>query len=158
MTPLPLAADGRNGNAPDRIQTLAIGSREAHHHREVPIAGAFVQIAGALAADGGLDHGIDVPGRQSIARGPHPIDIDADGRLSERTKHGEIGDARHFGEHRGNCVGGFFQRLQIVAVDLDRIFALHARCRLFDVVLDVLREIEVDAGKLLLQRLRHLAA
>jgi hypothetical protein len=45
-------------------------------------------------------------------------------------------------------VGGLLQRLQVVAVDLDRILALDAGGGLLDVVLDVLREIEIDAGKL----------
>jgi hypothetical protein len=37
-----VAGGRRNGNAPDRSQALAIGGREAHHHRKVTIAGAFV--------------------------------------------------------------------------------------------------------------------
>jgi hypothetical protein len=40
--------------------------------------------------------------------------------------------------------------LQIIAVDLHRILSLHAGGRLLDVVLDILREIELDAWKLLL--------
>ena len=76
----------------------------------------------------------------------------------ERAQHGEIGDAGHLGEHVRDLIGGFLERLQIVAVDLDGILALDARGGLLDVVLDVLREIEVDARKLLRAAPRSSAA
>ena len=117
---------------------------------------AFVQVAGALAADGRLHHGVDVARRQAVARRAHAIDVDADGRLAERTQHGQIGDAGHLGQHRRRCCSAVFSSVvQVVAVDLDRILALHAGGGLLDVVLDVLREIEVDAGELLRQRVGH---
>ncbi len=59
------------------------------------------------------------------------------------------------GHHRVDLVGGCFQCLQIVAVQLDGIFALDAGCGLFDVVLDILGEVEIHAGELLLQRIGH---
>ena len=142
-------------NSLDGLEVASIGRTQAHHHRKMPVAGALVEIARALAADRRLHDGIDVAGRQSIARGPDPIDVDADRGLPERTQHGQIRDARNLGEHLRDVVRGLLQGLEVIAVDLDGILALHARCGLFDVVLDVLREIEVHAGKLLLQRLRH---
>src|ERR1019366_10201484 len=75
-----------NGNMSDRVQILPVWLTESHHHREVPIAAAFVQIAGTLAADGGLNHGVDVAGRQTIARRAHPIDVDTNRRLPQRTE------------------------------------------------------------------------
>ena len=54
--------------------------------------------------------------------------------------------------------GRLLQGLQIVAVHLDGILALDAGCRFFDVVLDVLREIEIHARKLLLQAHRSCPA
>ena len=48
------------------------------------------------------------------------------------------------------------QRVEVGAVDLDRVLALHARRRFLDVVLDVLREGELDAREGLGQRLVHL--
>ena len=156
MTPLPVLAARRDRDAPDRTPG-SVGTDAARR----TIIGkcrslrALVQIARALAADRGLHDGIDVPGRQAIARGADAVDVDADGRLAEGPQHRQIGDARHLGQHRGDGVGGLFQRLQIVAVHLDGILALDAGCRLFDVVLDVLREIELDARELLPQRLGH---
>ena len=53
---------------------------------------------------------------------------------------------RHLGHDLGREL---FQRLEVRPDDLDRIGALHARQRLFDVVLDILGEVEADAGQLL---------
>ena len=65
---------------------------------------------------------------------------------SER-RHGEVGDAGHGGDGVLDLVGDLAQRLEVRPVDLDRVLALHARRRLLDVVLDVLREGEFDAGE-----------
>ena len=51
----------------------------------------------------------------------------------------------HGAERRLDGVGGLGELREVVAVDLDRVLALHARGRLLDVVLDVLREVELDA-------------
>ena len=67
-------------------------------------------------------------------------------------QHREIGDPRHRGQHRLDLVGGLFAESQIVAEQLDRVLAFDAGGGLFDVVLDVLREIEFDAGEFGLQR------
>ena len=121
------------------------GARQAHHHRKMPIAAALVQIAGALAADRRLNHGIHVARREAIARGAHAVHVDANGRLAQRAQHREIRDARHLGQHRGDAIGRLLQGLQVVAVDLDGVLALDPGCGLLDVVLDVLREIEIHA-------------
>ena len=68
---------------------------------------SFVQIAGALAADRRLHHGVDVAGRQPIARRAHAIHVDADGRLAEGAQHREIRDARHLGQHGGDASAVF---------------------------------------------------
>ncbi len=65
----------------------------------------------------------------------------------------EIGhalDLAHLGHH---ALGELLEHLEIRPDDLDRIGALHARQRLFDVVLDVLRKIKADAGQLFLELL-----
>ena len=54
-----------------------------------------------------------------------------------------------------DLVGGVGQRLQIVAEQLDRVLAFDAGDRLGDVVLQILREVELDAGELGLQLLQH---
>ncbi len=73
----------RDGNAPDGLEILPKRRGKPHHHRKMPIAAAFVQIPGALPADGRLHHGIDIAGREAIARGAHAIHVDANGRLAQ---------------------------------------------------------------------------
>ena len=135
----------------DRLGALAVFRRETHDDREMPVAAGLIEVTGAVAADRDLDRGVDVAGRQAVTRGARAIDVDLDRRLAERGEHREVGDALHGGEHRLDLVGGVGQRLQIVAVELDRVLALHAGDGLRDVVLQILREVELDAGKLVLQ-------
>ena len=142
----------------DRLGALAIFRRQADDDRKMPVAAGLVEIAGGIAADRDLDGGVDVARRQPVARGLGAIDVDLDGGLAERGEHREIGDALHGREHRLDLVGGVGQRLQIVAVELDRVLALHAGDRLGDVVLQILREVELDAGKLVLQLLPAIRA
>ena len=91
------------------------------------------------------------PGRQAIARGARAVDVDLDGGLAERGEHRKVGDALHRRQHRLDLVGGVGQRLQVVAEQLDRVLALHAGYGFGDVVLQILREVELDARKFLLQ-------
>src|ERR1700712_4560125 len=114
----------------------------------MPVAAGLIEVAGRVAADRHLDGGIDVAGREPVTGGLGPIDIDLDGRLAERGEHREIGDPLHGGKHRLDLVGGVGERLQVVAIQLDRILALYARYGFGNVVLQVLREVELDAGKL----------
>ena len=46
-------------------------------------------------------------------------------------------------------VASYSSNVQVRPDDLDRIGALHARQRFLDVVLDILREVEADAGQFL---------
>ena len=135
----------------DRLRALAVFRREPNDDREMPVAAGLIEIAGAVAADRDLDGGVDVARRQAVARRTRAVDIDLDGRLAERGEHRKIGDALHGAEHGFDLVGGVGQRLQIVAVELDRVLALDARDRLRDVVLQILREVEFDARELVLQ-------
>ena len=135
----------------DRFGALAVFRREAHDDREMPVAAGLVEIARGVAADRDLDGGVDVARRQPITRGLGAIDVDLDGGLAERGEYRQVGDALHGRQHRLDLVGGVGQRLQVVAVQLDRVLALHARDGFGNVVLQVLREVELDAGKLVLQ-------
>ena len=117
----------------------------------MPVAAGLIEIAGAVAADRHLDGGIDVARRQPVTGGLGAIDIDLDGGLAERGEHRQIGNPLHGGKHGLDLVGGVGERLEIVAKQLDRVLALHAGYGFGDVVLQVLREIELDAGKLVLQ-------
>ncbi len=123
----------------------------------MPVAAGLIEIAGGVAADRDLDGGVDIARREAVARGARTIDIDLDGGLAERGEHRKIGDALYRREDGFDLVGGVGHRLQIVAVQLDRVLALDARDRLRDVVLQILREVEFDAGKFVLQLLQATA-
>ena len=120
--------------------------RQAYQHREVPVAAVLVEIARRLAADCGLDRGVDVARRQAVAGGALAVDVDADGRLAEQRRHRKVVDAGHVLRARGLISSASLCSVaRSVPLDLDGVLALHARGCLLDVVLDVLREVEVDA-------------
>ena len=155
MEPLPVPARRRDRNMANRVEVLPERIGQAHHHRKMAVAGAFVEVAGALAADRRLHHRIHVARRKPVARRPHAVHVDANRGLAQRSQDREIRDSGYLCQHSGDLLRRFLQGLQIVAVHLDGVLAFDAGCRLFDVVLDVLREIEVHAGKLLIQGVRH---
>src|SRR5262249_24338639 len=102
-------------------------------------------------SDGGWRRRIDVTWRQPITRGCLAVDIDAQRRLAQGGEDCEIGHTAYFA-HRGfDLLGGFRQHDDVVADQLDRVLAFDAGYSLLDIVLDVLREVEVDAWKLRLQ-------
>src|SRR5579871_1055670 len=109
----------------------------------MPITAGLVKIADTGAADGRLHRRIDIARGKSIAGRAGAIDADLDRGLAEGIQYGQIGDARYCGQHRLDLIAIALQRRQVVAVELDRILALDPGGRLLDVVLDVLREIEI---------------
>ena len=117
-------------------------------------------VVAVVPPDRRLHHRVDVAGVEAVARGLFAVDLDVEIGLAQHMENAEVGDAldlAHLGHHLGR---ERFQRLQVRPDDLDRIGALHARQRLLDVVLDILREVEPDArqflGELLLQLFRQL--
>ena len=56
---------------------VAVLRRQPHQHGEVAVAAFLVEVARRLAADGRLDGGVDVAGRQAVARGALAVDVDA---------------------------------------------------------------------------------
>jgi len=111
----------------DRFGALAVFGCKADDDRKMPVAAGLIEIAGAVAADRHLDGGIDIAGGQAVARRLGAIDIDLDGGLAERGEYRQIGDALHGGQHGLDLVGGVAERLQIVAIQLDGVFALYGR-------------------------------
>src|SRR5262249_36030215 len=141
----------RDRQTTDRLYVLSIFWREPNDQREVPIASLLIEIARGLPADGGLNRRIDVTGRQPITCGGLAVDIDTQGRLAERGEDCEIGYTAYLA-HRGfDLVRGLRQHDDVVADQLDRVLAFDAGYSFLDIVLDVLREVEVDAWKLRLQ-------
>src|SRR5260370_698126 len=118
----------------------------------MPVAALFIGIACRLPADRCLNRGVNVSRGQPISSGGKAIDVNANGWLADRTEYREIGDAG-YGPHNGlDLVCGLCQGLKVAAEKLDRVLALDPRNRFLNVVLDVLREVECDAGKVLDQR------
>src|SRR5262249_236311 len=70
-----------NAQILDRLRTLAIFRRQPDDDREMPVAAGLVEVTSGIAADRDLDGGVDVAGRQPIARGAGAVDVDLDGRL-----------------------------------------------------------------------------
>ena len=65
----PLVGLHADRDALDRLEVLAIARRQPHHHREVAVAAVLVEVARRLAADRRLHRGVDVAGREAVARG-----------------------------------------------------------------------------------------
>src|SRR6202043_1401574 len=115
------------------------------------VAAGFIQVAGTVASDRGAYRRVDVARSKAVARRPRTVDIDLDGGLTERGEHRKVGNPLHRRKLGLDLVGRIGQRLQVIAVQLDRVLALHAGYGFRNVVLEILREIEFDAGKLVLQ-------
>ena len=95
----------------------------------------------------GLDHAVDVAGIEAVARRLFAVDLDVQVGLAEHAEDAEIGDAFdliHLGQ---DLVGDLLELGEVGADDLDGVRAFDARQAFFDVVLDVLGEIEGDAGE-----------
>src|SRR5262249_7721620 len=146
----------RDGQTADRLYVLPVLRSQSNDQREVPVAALLVEVTCRLPADGGLHRRIDVAGRQPIARGSLSVDIDAERGLAQRGEHREINHAAHLAHRVFDLLGGFRQQDNVVTDQLDRVLAFDAGYRFLDVVLNVLREVEADAGKLRLQSLVHL--
>ena len=85
---------------------------------------------------------------QAITRRLLPIDPDVQVWLAEHPKHPEIGNPSDLGHFPHGLPGNLLENREVGANDLDRVRALDAGKPLLDVVLDVLREVEPDPGKL----------
>src|SRR5450830_1510781 len=120
------------------------------------IAARFEKIARRIAANGDANGRVNVARSEAISRGARSIDVNLQRRLTERRKYREVGDSPHGGEHVFNSVRGVREFLEAIAIQLDRILAFHARYGFRDVVLKILREIEFDSRKIVLQLLEHL--
>ncbi len=134
-------ADGLHAAAARRVQP--------DHDREVPVTAFFVERAGLLTADGGVHRRVNVVRLQAESRGRRPVNLDAHRRLAERAQHLQVGDARNLGHRRLHAIGGLLQDGEVRPKQFDGILALYARRGLFDVVFDILGEIERDSGKVM---------
>src|SRR5262249_5337313 len=130
----------------DRFKALAVLRQEAHDY--IKTLFAVEQLGHGLAADRRLRRRVYVVPRYAVARRFLSVDADQQVGLAEFPEDAEVGHAGDRRHHVLDLVGRRFQLSKIVAEELDRIFALHARHRLFDVVLNRLREVVIHAGDL----------
>src|SRR5258706_5581680 len=111
------------------------------------VAALFISIACRLSTNRCLNRGINIPGSKTIVPGGETVDVNANGRLTHRTEYRKISDAGYSLHNCFDPLGGLCERLKIAAKKLDRVLALDPGNRFLNVVLDVLREVEFDAGK-----------
>ena len=129
----------------DPIQTVAVLGRDTGDQGELALT--FEHGGRLRPAQGRLDDTVDVAGVEAIPRRFLTIHRDIQVRLAENAEDPEIGDPLDPGHDGQDLCGDLLQCRQLAADDLDRVGALDARQLLFDVVLDVLREVEPDPGE-----------
>ena len=136
-------ADRNVGNG---IDIFAVLREKAHNHVEPPLA--VQDLRHSLAADGGLNDTVHVVWQNSITGGAFAVHPDEKVGLAKLSDNAQVFDALNRSHHLCDSIGGGFQVLEIVSKQLDRVLTLDARHRLFDVVLDGLREVVIDAWNL----------
>ena len=144
----PLRADGDVANG---VEILPVARGKAHHHRKMPVAALLIEVARGLAADRGLNDRIDIASHKAVARRLVTIDVDRHRRLANRRQNSKVGDPFDGRQHILDLVSGGVHLLQVGSEQLDRILAFHAGCGFLDIVLDILRGVEVDPGEVGLQ-------
>jgi len=82
-------------------------------HDEIELLFLLHHLGGGIAADGGLDQGIDVGNIQAVARDPRAVDLDGQAGLSEFLHQGDVFDAAHPLEDLLDGFAFLLQRLQI---------------------------------------------
>ena len=110
---------------------------------------ALLHLGHGVGADRGLHRvlnvgDVDAPARRGIA-----IHREVEVGLADDAEDAQVLDALDRGHLRLDLLGRVLQRAQVVAVELDGQFALHAGDGFFHVVGDGLRVVPDDAGKLL---------
>ena len=143
---LRIAVRQRDRDRADGVDVVAVSRRQPHGERGVDLA--LIDARHLLAADRRLHHRVDVADREAVARRLGAVDPHHEIGLAEEVERRRIDDTRHLGELGLERFRQPLQLAEIAAEQLDRILAFDARHRLFDVVLDVLREVEIDADEL----------
>src|SRR5581483_11423817 len=139
----------RHRHRANGVDIVAVLRGEPHGEREVPFA--LVDAGDLLAADRGLHHGVHVVDGDAVARRPGAVDLDHEVGLAEQVEGAGVGDARHLGDFGGDLLRQALELVEVGAENLDRVLAFHPRYGFLDIVLDVLREVEVDADELAFQ-------
>ena len=118
-------------------------------HDDVEAAVAFEQLAGDFATDGGRDGVLHVAGVQAVADQRLAVRRDGQQRQARGLLQPHVGRAVHRLRHRLHLFAEPHQRIQVVAVNLDRHVRAHAGDQLIHAHLDRLGELVVVARYLL---------
>ncbi len=119
-----------------RLEAVAVFGRKTNDEAELAVA--LEHGGGGCTAHCGLDDSGDIAGIEAKAGGFLAIHLDIQIRLPKNVEYPEIGDPLDLIHLRHDFFGELFKNLEIRTDDLDRIRALNARDRLFDIVLNIL--------------------
>src|SRR5690606_26559936 len=111
----------RDVEIPQRCEVAADLLGEADD--EVEPAIALEHLPGFAAADGDRDHLLHVGDVQAVSGDRGAVDLDIHHGQTLGLIDLEVGGAGDLGEGGGNRVGGLDQRVEVIAVDLDRDIA-----------------------------------
>src|SRR3984957_9134566 len=125
------------------VRTIAISLRKTHSQIEPAVP--LNDLGNGCATHRRLNRGIHVSSGETITRSLRAIDTDQQAGLATNTKDAHIGNALYGLHHPRNLVSQARQGFKIVAKQLERIFPLDPGHRLLNVVLDILRKIQVHA-------------
>jgi len=131
------------------IDIVAVRRRIADDKIELPLA--LQNLRGYRSAHGRLNDRVDISGVETIAGGFGAIYFDVQIGLPQYREDAKVADAAHLVHLIADLLGQLRQDFEIGADDFDRIDAFDARDSFFDVVLNVLREIEDDSGQLVVE-------
>ncbi len=143
----------------DLVRAGTRALRQAQEQVVDPLA--FQHLGLRIAADGVEHHAFDVGDVEAVTLRSDTVHCQIEGGLAQFLEDADVGHALHLLQLRLHFLGLGLQRGQIVAEDLHRVLALDAGQGLVDVVLDVLREVDVDAGnavEVFLQAIDHVLA
>ncbi len=133
---LPVGRRCADGDTPDRFQAVALRRRKSNDDREVPVGVALVEVTHGFAPGSPRRWcGVDIVGRHLAARGRLTIDVDPDGRLSERIGDADNGDAANPPHLILIAAEEAGENAEIGSEQLERIRALHAGRGFVDIVL-----------------------
>src|SRR6185437_4633630 len=112
---------------------------------DIEFADTLVQLGHGLAADGHLDHSIGIGRADAIEGHLTLIEIDIQFRLSDIFDHSEVFDAFHVFQDIVYFHRLLFHVIERVSIDLYANGTFYAGNRLFDIIHDGLREIEIGS-------------
>ncbi len=136
----------RDGDRLQRACVLAQIVAQPYEDRKAPVA--LEDDARRRAADRRAERVLHGAETEAVTGDGGLIHLDVEHRQAGHLLHLHIGRARRRAQDRGDLIGGLQHGVEILAEDLDRDIAAHAREQLVEPQLDRLRKFIGVAGKL----------